>query len=99
MIKLVQTFSSPTTLLPATPLHPHLHTNGLQTHPIMLLFNALVTHKRVVFLGHGLPAEEVASLVLAACALGSGCGAIINGFVKRAFPYTNLSNLDNLQAV
>ncbi|ORY92415.1 docking domain of Afi1 for Arf3 in vesicle trafficking-domain-containing protein [Leucosporidium creatinivorum] len=102
LIKLIQTFSpSASSSTPPTtgPLHPHLHTNGPHTHPIILLFNALVTGKRVVFLGHGQPAGQVANLVLAACALGSGCGSVLQGFKERAFPYTNLSNLDNLQLV
>ncbi|GAA5868799.1 hypothetical protein JCM1840_005123 [Sporobolomyces johnsonii] len=98
LIKLIQTFSSPTSLSPS-PLHAHLHTSGAQTPPIIVLFNALLTGHRVVFLGHGQPAGHVAELVLAACALASGCGAVMGGFEERAFPYTNLSNLDNLQGV
>ncbi|GAA5924641.1 hypothetical protein JCM1841_006373, partial [Sporobolomyces salmonicolor] len=98
LIKLIQTFSSPTSLSPS-PLHAHLHTSGAQTPPIIVLFNALLTGHRVVFLGHGQPAGHVAELVLAACALASGCGAVMGGFEERAFPYTNLSNLDNLQEV
>ncbi|KDE03431.1 hypothetical protein MVLG_06094 [Microbotryum lychnidis-dioicae p1A1 Lamole] len=98
LIKLIQTFSSPTSLTPG-PLHPHLHTSGSATPPIIVLFNALVTNKRVVFLGHGHAASLVANLVLAACALASGCGAVLGGFVERAFPYTNLTNLDNLENV
>ncbi|EGO29734.1 hypothetical protein SERLADRAFT_365750 [Serpula lacrymans var. lacrymans S7.9] len=73
------------------PLHPHLHTNGSLTHPIIILFNALVTGKRVLFLGHNIPAGQVASYVLSACALGSGCGAILRGFIERAFPYAGLA--------
>lgn len=91
LIQLVQTFSSPTGLNPG-PLHPHLHTSGSATHPIIVLFNALVTEKRVMFLGHGKPAGQVAQFVLAASALGSGCGSVLRGFTERAFPYTNLSN-------
>ncbi|KAN0065157.1 hypothetical protein ACQY0O_001654 [Thecaphora frezii] len=98
LIKLIQTFSGPQST-PHGPLHPHLHSNGSMTHPIILLFNALITQKRVVFLGHGQPANLVASYVLAACALGSGCGAVFRGFASRAFPYTNLMNLDELEKV
>lgn len=65
-----------------------------------MLFNALLTNQRVVFLGHGQPAARVAELVLAACALVSGCGSVLQGGIEeRAFPYTNLSNLDNLENV
>ena len=102
LINLIQTFS-PSAAAPQStvsgPLHPHLHTSGLSTHPIILLLNAILTHKRVVFLGHQQAAGKVAELVLAACALGTGCGAVLGGVVQRAFPYTNLSNLDNLQEV
>ncbi|SNX84975.1 uncharacterized protein MEPE_03684 [Melanopsichium pennsylvanicum] len=98
LIKLIQTFSSPLSQ-PSGPTHPHLHTNGPSTHPIIVLFNALVTQKRVIFLGYGQPANQVAGFVLAACALGSGCGVVLQGFAARAFPYTNLLNLDDLEKV
>ncbi|GAA5928125.1 AFI1/MesA family protein [Sporobolomyces koalae] len=99
LINLIQTFSAPNSLVPSPVLHPALHSSGHQTHPIILLFNALVTGHRVVFLGHGLPAGKVADMVLAACALASGCGTVLAGFEERCFPYTNLSNLDNLENV
>ncbi|GAA6027633.1 hypothetical protein JCM8097_007956 [Rhodosporidiobolus ruineniae] len=98
LIKLIQTFSSPSSLVPG-PLHPHLHTSGPHTPALIVLFNALVTGQRVVFLGHGQPAGRVAELVLAACALVSGCGSVLHGIEERAFPYTNLANLDNLQNI
>ncbi|TFK25718.1 mesa protein [Coprinopsis marcescibilis] len=81
------------------PLHPHLHTNGSQTHPVIILFNALVTGKRIIFLGHRRPAGEVSNFVLAACALASGCGAVLRGFIERAFPYANLRNRDDWESV
>ncbi|GAA5910867.1 AFI1/MesA family protein [Sporobolomyces salmoneus] len=99
LINLIQTFSAPNSLVPSSILHPSLHTSGASTPPIILLFNALVTGHRVVFLGHGQAAGKVADLVLAACALASGCGTVLRGFEGRCFPYTNLSNLDNLENV
>ncbi|TKA55207.1 hypothetical protein B0A53_02177 [Rhodotorula sp. CCFEE 5036] len=98
LIKLVQTFSGPGSLAPG-PHHPHLHTAGAQTPAIIVLLNAILTGQRVVFLGHGQPAGRVAELVLAACALASGGGSVLHGIEDRAFPYTNLSNLDNLQNI
>ncbi|KAM0746057.1 spindle pole body interacting protein [Meredithblackwellia eburnea MCA 4105] len=98
LIKLITTFSTPTSLLPS-PLHPHLHTSGPQTPPIILLINAILTSKRVVFLGHGLAAGIVAESVLAACAIASGCGSVLPGVTGRAFPYTNLNNLDGLETI
>ncbi|GAA5968749.1 hypothetical protein JCM11641_000720 [Rhodosporidiobolus odoratus] len=98
LINLISTFSTPSSLVPS-PLFPHLHTSGPSTPPIILLFNALLTGQRVVFLGHGQPAGKVAELVLAAVALVTGCGSVLQGIQERAFPYTNLANLDNLQNV
>ncbi|WVW84697.1 hypothetical protein I302_106731 [Kwoniella bestiolae CBS 10118] len=96
LIELVQTFSHTITPFPP-PYHPHLHTNGSMTHPIILILNAMLAHKRVMFLGHGLPANQVARMVLAACALGSGCGQVLRGMTSCAFPYANLASLDILE--
>lgn len=94
LINLVKTFS-PSNLTPFPgPYHPHLHTSGPSTHPIILLMNALLTQKRIIFLGHGQPAGKVANLVLATCAL---TGQVLRGFTERAFPYSNLGGLDMLE--
>ncbi|KAF9653529.1 spindle pole body interacting protein [Thelephora ganbajun] len=98
LIQLIQTFSTPTATVTG-PHHPHLHTNGSLTHPVILLFNALITGKRIVFLGHNRPAGQVASYVLSACALGSGCGSILRGFVERAFPYAHLTNREEWESI
>jgi hypothetical protein len=83
LIKLIQTFSQPHTASPQPfALHPHLTTNGAYTHPIIVLVNALLTQKRIIFLGHNRPSGEVAEAVLAACALASG--GILRGFVRHA---------------
>ncbi|KAG1516564.1 hypothetical protein G6F47_007939 [Rhizopus delemar] len=97
VIKLINTFT-PNVNHPGSPNphHPHLDSTGPYTHPIMLLLNALLTQKRIIFLGHGHPSGEVANYVLAACALGSGCGTVLRGFTERAFPYTNLTSVDDL---
>ncbi|KZT25701.1 spindle pole body interacting protein [Neolentinus lepideus HHB14362 ss-1] len=96
LIQLIQTFSNPTV---TGPLHPHLHNNGSLTHPIIILFNALVTGKRIIFLGHNQPAGQVSSYVLSACALGSGCGCVLRGFIERAFPYANLTNKEEWESI
>ena len=95
LIKLIQTFSTPHMKqpLPYAP-HPHLTTNGPNTHPIIVLVNALLTQKRVIFLGHNMPSGEVAEAVLAACALASG--GLLRGFTRHAFPYTDLTKVDDL---
>lgn len=78
------------------PIHPHLHTNGAATHPLIILFNAIHTNKRVLFLGHGYAARHVKSHVLSAMMLASGCGAVFEGLVAKTFPYINLNHLELL---
>jgi hypothetical protein len=98
LIKLIQTFSEPHTKSPQTfALHSHLTTGGTFTHPIIVLVNAMLTQKRVIFLGYNRPSGEVAEAVLAACALASG--GILRGFTRHAFPYTDLSKIDDLLKV
>jgi hypothetical protein len=98
LIKLIQTFSTPHSTQPQPfALHPHLTTSGAYTHPIMVLMNALLTQKRIIFLGHNRPSGEVAEAVLAACALASG--GMLRGFVRYAFPYTDLTKIDDLLKV
>ncbi|WPG97917.1 protein mesa [Acrodontium crateriforme] len=99
LVKLITTFSTPhaTNPQPFSPLHPHLTTAGATTHPIMVLLNALLTQKRVIFLGHNLPSSEVAEAVLGACALTSG--GLLRGFTRHAFPYTDLTKIDDLLQV
>ncbi|KAI1812686.1 spindle pole body interacting protein [Poronia punctata] len=98
LIKLIQNFSEPhaKNMQPFT-LHPHLTTNGPNTHPILVLANALLTQKRIIFLGHNMPSGEVAQAVLAACALASG--GVLRGFTRFAFPYTDLTKIDDLLKV
>lgn len=95
LIKLIQNFSEAHAKSPQPfALHPHLTTNGTCTHPIIVLVNGLLTQKRVIFLGHNMPSGEVAEAVLAACALASG--GILRGFTRHAFPYTDLTKIDDL---
>ena len=95
IIKLIQTFSNPHATAPQPfMLHAHLTTNGAYTHPILVLVNAILTQKRIIFLGHNRPSGEVAEAVLAACALVSG--TILRGFTRHAFPYTDLTKIDDL---
>jgi Stabilization of polarity axis/Docking domain of Afi1 for Arf3 in vesicle trafficking len=98
LIKLIQTFSGPHQSQPQPfALHPHLTTTGAYTHPIIVLINAMLTQKRVIFLGHNRPSGEVAEAVVAACALASG--GVLRGFTRHAFPYTDLTKVDELLKV
>lgn len=97
--ELIRKFSPSTAPAFPGPHIPSLHTSGASTPPLILLLNALLTSRRVLFLGHNKPAGDVAAFVLAACALVSGSGAVLRGFVRRAFPYTNLMGLDVLEQV
>lgn len=102
IIKLIQTFSTPHSTNPqpfaSSTLHPHLTTSGPLTHPIIVLANALLTQKRIIFLGHNLPSSSVAEAVLASCALASGNG-VLRGFTRHAFPYTDLTKIEDLLRV
>ncbi|KAI0971304.1 docking domain of Afi1 for Arf3 in vesicle trafficking-domain-containing protein [Xylaria arbuscula] len=98
LVKLIQNFSEPhAKSMQPFALHPHLTTNGPSTHPIMVLANALLTQKRIIFLGHNMPSGDVAEAVLAACALASG--GLLRGFTRFAFPYTDLTKIDDLLKV
>ncbi|KZV91708.1 spindle pole body interacting protein [Exidia glandulosa HHB12029] len=94
LVSLIQTFSGPNSGAVSGPIHAQLHTNGNLTHPIIVLFNALITQKRVIFLGTR--AGQVSEYVLAACALASGCGTVLRGFIERAFPYGHLTLYENV---
>jgi hypothetical protein len=59
--------------------------------------NGLLTEKRIIFLSHDRPSGEVANHVLAACALASG--GTLRGFSRHAFPYTDLSKVEELLQV
>ena len=98
LIKLIQTFGGPHATSPQPfALHPHLTTNGAYTHPIIVLVNALLRLMRIFFLGHNRASGEVAEAVLAACALASG--GVLRGFTRHAFPYTDLTKIDDLLKV
>ncbi|ODQ66597.1 spindle pole body interacting protein [Nadsonia fulvescens var. elongata DSM 6958] len=76
-------------------VHPELTIYGPRTPAILVLIYALLTQKRILFVGYNTPSGEVANHVLAACFLVSG-GSILRSFTTRAFPYTDLSKVDDL---
>lgn len=74
--------------------HPELTTYGTHTPALLILINGLLTQKRVLFVGLNTASGEVADRVLAACSLASG--GLLQSFVTNAFPYTDLSKVDDL---
>lgn len=92
LIKLISTLISITQ--PFQILHPQLTIYGPNTPPLIVLINALLTQKRILFVGLNSPSCDVADHVLAACSLASG--GILRSFNSFAFPYTDLSKVDDL---
>lgn len=79
---------------PFNTLHPELTIYGAFTPPLLVLINSLLTQKRILFVGLNNPSGEVSDRVLAACSLASG--GILRSFTTHAFPYTDLSKVDDL---
>eukprot|EP00742_Colponemidia_sp_Colp-10_P003963 GILJ01004226.1.p1 GENE.GILJ01004226.1~~GILJ01004226.1.p1 ORF type:complete len:811 (+),score=125.65 GILJ01004226.1:46-2433(+) len=59
----------------------------------MILYNAILEEKRVLFIGHTLPAGQVCQMVLSSPLLVS---PPLRGLTLRIFPYADLNNLDFL---
>lgn len=59
----------------------------------LIFFLALLRQQRIIFCGYNINSGEVANYVAAACALFA---PPLRGFTERAFPYTNLVNVDNM---
>ncbi|KAJ3016976.1 UNVERIFIED_CONTAM: hypothetical protein HDU68_011931 [Siphonaria sp. JEL0065] len=78
--------------------HPHLD-SGSQTHPIVFLINAVISEKRIVFVGDGRSGSDLASFVHAVAAMGSGGGNVINGVLGRCFSVVGAKEIQGLQAV
>ncbi|CAN6668194.1 hypothetical protein TRVA0_040S00606 [Trichomonascus vanleenenianus] len=92
LIRLISTVTSITGRFDM--LHPQLTIYGPGTPPLIVLINALLTQKRILFVGMNSPSSDVAEHVLAACSLASG--GILRSFNTHAFPYTDLSKVDDL---
>ena len=59
-----------------------------------ILYNAIFTQRRVIFVGHNLPSDLIANMVLSACLLTSPA---IQGTLQRAYPYACLTAMQFLQ--
>lgn len=59
-----------------------------------IIYNAIFTQKRVIFVGHNLPSDLIANMVLSACLLTSPA---IQGTLQRAYPYACLTAMQFLQ--
>ncbi|CAM9254849.1 unnamed protein product [Ectocarpus sp. 12 AP-2014] len=62
---------------------------------VMAIYNAVLTGRRVIFVGYNHAAGDVCKIVLAACALVSP--PIQQGILHRAYPYASLSDLSFLK--
>lgn len=92
LINLIHTFFSINQ--PFQILHPELTIYGALTPPLLVLINGLLSQKRILFVGLNNPSGEVSDRVLAACSLASG--GLLRSFTTHAFPYTDLSKVDDL---
>eukprot|EP00158_Paraphelidium_tribonemae_P008112 Partr_v1_DN28477_c5_g1_i1_m41144 putative actin cortical patch localization len=75
-----------------TTFHPPSQKSN-EASGLMVILHSLLSERRILFLGYQLPAAEVANYVLAACSLVS---PNLKGFAQRTFPYTCLTNLEQL---
>ena len=96
MIEFIQTYNKSLQSFPTGPCIKELHSCGPNTPNIIVLINAVLTGKRVLFLGHHISASEVCQHVLALVSLASGNGSILRGIAKRCFPYCSLFHLDTV---
>ncbi|EGW31605.1 uncharacterized protein SPAPADRAFT_72381 [Spathaspora passalidarum NRRL Y-27907] len=78
-------------------LNNELTVYGLQTPPIILLINAFLTGKRIVFLSYENSSEYIIDFILLALKLITG-GGILTGFLTNynVFPMIDVSKMDLL---
>eukprot|EP00835_Amoeboradix_gromovi_P002933 NODE_179_length_15798_cov_0.379769.p1 type:complete len:601 gc:universal NODE_179_length_15798_cov_0.379769:12332-10530(-) len=96
IIDFIQRYNKTGEEYPSGPIIKELHSSGQNTPNVILLINAVLTGKRVLFLGHHISASEVCQHVLALVSLASGNGAILRGIAKRCFPYCSIFHLDTV---
>ncbi|KAJ3401467.1 hypothetical protein HDU80_005979 [Chytriomyces hyalinus] len=108
MVQLVTTFSALDSINPpqnqelkwrnSAPYywHPHLD-SGARTHPLIFLMNALLTDKRIVFVGCGRSANEISNYVFAASSFGSGGGLVLSSLLDRTFGIVGAKEIQDLQ--
>ena len=96
MIDFIQKYNKTGEEVPTGPIIKELHSSGPSTPNLIVLINAVLTGKRVLFLGHHISASDVCQHVLALVSLASGNGAILRGIAKRCFPYCSLAMLDTV---
>jgi hypothetical protein len=93
---------------PSMPLHISLHGSPddiggtnlsyllrvFQQSGAMKIYNAILTRKRVLFVGYDHAAGDVCQMVLSAVAM---VAPPLCGVIRRAFPYVNLTDLSFLE--
>eukprot|EP00834_Sanchytrium_tribonematis_P004319 NODE_206_length_12919_cov_0.381357.p1 type:complete len:636 gc:universal NODE_206_length_12919_cov_0.381357:8104-6197(-) len=96
IIDFIQKYNKAGTEFPTGPMIKELHSSGVETPNLIVLINAVLTGKRVLFLGHAISASEVCQHVLALVSIASGNGSILRGISKRCFPYCSIFHLDTV---
>lgn len=100
--------STPLFHTPSMPLHISLHgcpddlgaanlsylVRVFQQSGVMKIYNAILTRKRVLFVGYDHAAGDVCQMVLSAVAM---VAPPLCGVIRRAFPYVNLTDLSFLE--
>ncbi|ODV92849.1 hypothetical protein CANCADRAFT_93793 [Tortispora caseinolytica NRRL Y-17796] len=74
---------------------PDVFTSGSSTHPLIIIINAILTEKRLLFVGVGLSSSDITETVLTAVLIASGYG-LAPGILERTFPYASLSRVSQL---
>lgn len=79
------------------PPYPELLVYGESTPAIVVLINAFLTHKKILYLGNKTPALAICEAVFATIALISGGGGLLRGFLKQTYPYIDLSKFEFIE--
>ncbi|ODQ81501.1 hypothetical protein BABINDRAFT_159782 [Babjeviella inositovora NRRL Y-12698] len=79
-----------------TPANDGLRIYGPGTPPVIVLINAVLSHRRIVVLGYHEPAQTVCDYVCHLVQLVNG-GGLLTDLLRRVFPYIDISKLDTLE--
>ncbi len=76
-------------------ISPELTPYGITTPPLLVLLNALILGKRIVFLGHGTSSSyDMVQYSLSLYSIAKS--GLLEGYRYSCFPYTDLSKIDEI---